>query len=176
AIGTLAFFEELGAVGNGWGARAESLRAEGQTALFVAMDGRVAGLLGITDPIKLTTPQALMDLKAAGVRMVMLTGDSKTTAHAVARKLGRDEVLAEVLPDQKKAAVESLQKAGRIVAMAGDGINDAPALAQADVGIAMGTGTDIAIEAADVTMVKGDLRGVVRARSLSGATMKNIRQ
>jgi Cu+-exporting ATPase len=176
AAGTLKLLEDLGIAGKEWVARAESLRAEGQTALFVAIDGRVAGLLGIADPIKPTTPQALMDLKAAGVRVVMLTGDSRTTAESVARKLGIGEVLAEVLPDQKKAAIESLQKTGRVVAMAGDGINDAPALAQADVGIAMGTGTDIAIEAADVTLVKGDLRGVVRARSLSLATMKNIRQ
>jgi Cu+-exporting ATPase len=175
-IGTIKLMEDLRIVGNDWFARAEALRAEGQTALFVAIDGHVAGLLGIADPIKPTTPQALRDLKEAGVRVVMLTGDSKTTAQAVARRLGIDEVLAEVLPDQKKAAVEVLQKAGRTVAMAGDGINDAPALAQADVGIAMGAGTDIAIEAADVTLVKGDLRGVARARSLSRATMANIRQ
>jgi Cu+-exporting ATPase len=176
AIGTLKLVEELGIVGNGWGSRAEALRVEGQTALFIAVDGKLAGLLGIADPIKPTTPQAVRDLKEAGVRVVMLTGDSKTTAQAVARKLGIDEVLSEVLPDQKKAAIEGLQKAGRIVAMAGDGINDSPALAQANVGIAMGTGTDIAIEAADVTLVKGDLRGVARARLLSRATMTNIRQ
>jgi Cu+-exporting ATPase len=176
AIGTLKLLEELGIAGNDWAARAESLRLEGQTALFVAIDGRVAGLLGIADPTKPTTPQALRDLRQAGMRLVMLTGDSRTTAEAIARKLGIDEVMAEVLPDQKKAAIEGLQKAGRMVAMAGDGINDAPALAQANVGIAMGTGTDIAIEAADVTLVKGDLRGVARARSLSRATMANIRQ
>jgi Cu+-exporting ATPase len=176
AIGTLKLLEDLGIAGNDWVPRAESLRGEGQTALFIALDGKVAGLLGIADPIKSTTPQALRDLKEAGVRVVMLTGDGKTTAQAVARKLGIDEVLAEVLPDQKKAAIDGLQKMGRVVAMAGDGINDAPALAQADVGIAMGTGTDVAIEAADVTLVKGDLRGIVRARNLSRATMKNIRQ
>jgi len=176
ALGTLKLLEELGIDGKEWVARAESLRAEGQTALFVAVDGRVAGLLGIADPIKPTTQQALRDLKAAGVRVVMLTGDSRTTAEAVARKLEIDEVLAEVLPDQKKAAIENLQEAGRVVAMAGDGINDAPALAQANVGIAMGTGTDVAIEAADVTLVKGDLRGVIRARRLSLATLRNIRQ
>jgi Cu+-exporting ATPase len=175
-LGTLKFLEELGISAGSWKERAEGLRAEGQTALFVAIDGQVAGVLGIADPIKATTPQAIQDLRANGVRVVMLTGDSRTTAEAVARKLGIDDVLAEVLPDQKKAAIERLQKEGRIVAMAGDGINDAPALAQADVGIAMGTGTDIAIEVADVTLVKGDLRGVVRARALSRATMKNIRQ
>jgi Cu+-exporting ATPase len=176
AIGTFKLLEGLGVPTDGWRIRAEAFRVEGQTALFVAIDGRVAGILGIADPIKPTTPQALRDLKADGVRVVMLTGDSRTTADAVARKLGIDEVIAEVLPDEKKSTVERLQKEGRVVAMAGDGINDAPALAQADVGIAMGTGTDIAIEAADLTLVKGDLRGVVRARSLSRATMKNIRQ
>jgi len=175
-IGTAALLAELGVSAEEGRARAEALRVEGQTALFVAVDGRLAGILGIADPLKPTTSQALQDLRAEGVRVVMLTGDSRTTAEAVARKLGIDEVLAEVLPDQKKAAVEALQKSGRIVAMAGDGINDAPALAQADVGIAMGTGADIAIEAADVTLVKGDLRGVVRARALSRATMANIRQ
>ncbi len=176
ALGTLKLLQELGVPAEGWDEQAERLRTEGQTALFVAIDGRVAGMLGIADPIKPTTPQAIRDLKAGGVRVVMLTGDSRTTAESVARKLGIDEVMAEVLPDQKKAAIERLQKEGHIVAMAGDGINDAPALAQADVGMAMGTGTDIAIESADVTLVKGDLRGVVRARALSRATMKNIRQ
>jgi Cu+-exporting ATPase len=175
-IGTAALLAELDVRAEDGRARAEALRVEGQTALFVAIDGRLAGILGIADPLKPTTAQALQDLRAEGVRVVMLSGDSRTTAEAVARKLGIDEVLAEVLPDQKKAAVEALQKSGRIVAMAGDGINDAPALAQADVGIAMGTGADIAIEAADVTLVKGDLRGVVRARALSRATMANIRQ
>ncbi len=176
ALGTLKLLEELGALAGPWKDRAEALRIEGQTALFAAIDGRVAGILGIADPIKGTTLQAVKALKADGVRVVMLTGDSRTTAEAVAKRLSIDEVLAEVLPDQKKSAVEQLQKEGRVVAMAGDGINDAPALAQADVGIAMGTGTDIAIEAADVTLVKGDLRGVARARALSRATMKNIRQ
>jgi Cu+-exporting ATPase len=176
ALGTLKLLEDLGVAGSDWVAKAESFRIEGQTALFVAVDGKVAGVLGVADPIKATTPQAVNDLRAAGVRVVMLTGDSKTTAQAVARKLGIDDVLAEVLPDQKKGAVEGLQKEGRVVAMAGDGINDAPALAQADVGIAMGTGTDIAMEAADITLVKGDLRGAARARALSRATMKNIRQ
>ncbi len=176
ALGTLLLLQELGVSAEGWKDRAESLRGEGQTSLFAAIDGKVAGILGIADPIKTTTPQALRDLKADGVRVVMLTGDSQTTAQAVAKKLGIDEVIAEVLPDQKKAVVERFQKEGRAVAMAGDGINDAPALAQADVGIAMGTGTDIAIESAGVTLVKGDLRGVVRARALSRATMANIRQ
>jgi Cu+-exporting ATPase len=176
ALGTYKLLEELGVRAEDWRARAEALRVEGQTVLYAAVDGRVAGILGIADPLKPTTSRALQDLRAEGVRVVMLTGDSRTTAEAVARELGIDEVLAEVLPDQKKAAVEALQKSGRIVAMAGDGINDAPALAQADVGIAMGTGTDIAIEAADVTLVKGDLRGAVRARALSRATMANIRQ
>ena len=175
-LGTFKLLQELGIPADGWGDRAESLRAEGQTALLAAIDGRVGGVLGIADPLKPTTPQALRDLNADGVRVVMLTGDSRTTAEAVARKLGIDEVMAEVLPDQKKAAIERLQQEGRTVAMAGDGINDAPALAQADVGIAMGNGTDIAIEAADVTLVKGDLRGMARARALGLATMKNIRQ
>jgi Cu+-exporting ATPase len=176
ALGTLLLLQDLGVSSEGWKDRAEALRVEGQTSLFAAIDGKVAGILGIADPIKTTTPQALRDLKADGVRVVMLTGDSQTTAQAVAKKLGIDEVIAEVLPDQKKAVVERFQKEGRTVAMAGDGINDAPALAQADVGIAMGTGTDIAIESAGVTLVKGDLRGVVRARALSRATMANIRQ
>jgi Cu+-exporting ATPase len=176
-LGTLKLLEESGISAEGWKERAESLRLEGQTALFVAVDGRVSGILGIADPIKTTTSQAIRDLKADGVRVVMLTGDSRTTAQAVARTLGIDDVISEVLPDQKKDAVERLQREGRVVAMAGDGINDAPALAQADVGIAMGTGTDIAIaiESAGVTLVKGDLRGVVRARALSRATMANIR-
>jgi Cu+-exporting ATPase len=144
--------------------------------MFVVVDGHVAGLLGVADPIKESTAEAIRDLRAEGLRIVMITGDSETTGKAVAKKLGIDEVLAEVLPDQKAAAVKRLQQQGRIVAMAGDGINDAPALAQAEVGIAMGTGTDVAMEAADVTLVKGDLRGIVRARRLSDATMRNIRQ
>ena len=157
-------------------ARAEALRAEGQTVMFVAVDGALAGLLGVADPIKETTPEAIRQLHAEGVRIVMLTGDSRTTAEAVARRLGIDEVIAEVLPEQKAEVVERLQREGRVVAMAGDGINDAPALAQAHVGIAMGTGTDVAMESAGVTLVKGDLRGIVRARRLSRATMRNIRQ
>jgi len=140
------------------------------------MDGKAVGLLGVADPIKASTPEAIRDLHAEGIKVVMLTGDSRRTAEAVASKLGIDQVQAEVLPEQKADAVKQLQDAGRVVAMAGDGINDAPALAQAHVGIAMGTGTDVAMESAGVTLVKGDLRGIVRARRLSRATMRNIRQ
>jgi Cu+-exporting ATPase len=156
--------------------RAEHLRREGQTAMFVAVDGALAGLIGVADPIKATTPEAIQQLHHEGLRIVMMTGDSRTTAEAVARKLGIDEVMPEVLPDQKAAMVKRLQDQGRVVAMAGDGINDAPALAQAQVGIAMGTGTDVAMESAGVTLVKGDLRGIVRARRLSRATLANIKQ
>jgi Cu+-exporting ATPase len=156
--------------------RAESFRGEGQTAMFVAVDGRPAGLVTVTDPVKETTPEAISALHEEGIRIVMLTGDSRTTAEAVAGRLGIDEVIAEVLPEQKAEKVKSLQAEGRFVAMAGDGINDAPALAQAQVGIAMGTGTDVAMESAGVTLVKGDLRGIVRARRLSDATMRNIKQ
>jgi Cu+-exporting ATPase len=144
--------------------------------MFVLVDEKPAGLIGVADPIKESTAEAVKQLHAEGIRIVMLTGDSRTTAEAVARKLEIDEVVAEVLPDQKVETVKRLQSDGRIVAMAGDGINDAPALAQAHVGIAMGTGTDVAMKSADVTLVKGDLRGIVRARSLSRATMNNIKQ
>jgi len=156
--------------------RAEALRAEGQTAMFVAVDGGLAGLIGVSDPIKETSLEAIAALHAEGLRVVMLTGDSETTARAVAARLGIDEVVAGVLPQEKAAKVASLQAEGRVVAMAGDGINDAPALARANVGIAMGTGTDVAMESADVTLVKGDLRAIVRARRLSRKTMANIRQ
>ena len=156
--------------------RADALRAEGQTVMFVALDDRLAGLLGVADPIKESTAAAIERLHADGVRIVMLTGDHRTTALAVARALGIDDVVSDVLPEQKAQAVESLQAAGHIVAMAGDGVNDAPALARADVGIAMGTGTDVAMESAGVTLVKGDLRGIARARKLSRATLRNIRQ
>ena len=156
--------------------KAEALRANGQTIMFVVVNEKPVGLIGVADPIKETTPDAVVQLHADGIRIVMLTGDSRTTAEAVARKLNIDEVVAEVLPDQKVDVVKRFQDAGRIVAMAGDGINDAPALAQAHVGIAMGTGTDVAMKSADVTLVKGDLRGIVRARSLSRATMSNIKQ
>jgi heavy metal translocating P-type ATPase len=155
---------------------AEALRAEGGTVIFVAVDDRVAGLLAIADPVKQTTPAAIEALKQAGIRVVMLTGDNRTTAQAVARRLGIDEVEAEVLPEDKSAVVSRLRAQGRVVAMAGDGVNDAPALAAADVGIAMGTGTDVAIESAGVTLLKGDLQGIVRALQLSRATMRNIRQ
>jgi P-type Cu+ transporter len=157
-------------------AEAERLRQDGATALFASIDGKGAGVLAIADPVKATTPAAVAALRAAGVRIVMLTGDNRTTAQAVARKLGIDEVEAEILPDDKARVVERLRQEGRVVAMAGDGVNDAPALAAADVGIAMGTGTDVAIESAGVTLLKGDLHGLVEARRLSQATMSNIRQ
>jgi Cu+-exporting ATPase len=156
--------------------RAEELRREGQTVMFVAIDGKPAGLLGVADPIKPTAPEAVKQLQAEGLRVVMLTGDSRTTADAVAKSLGIAELFAEVLPEQKVEVVRKLQTEGRVVAMAGDGVNDAPALAAANVGIAMGTGTDVAIESAGVTLVKGDLRGIVRARRLSRATMRSVRQ
>ncbi|HKI97479.1 MAG TPA: heavy metal translocating P-type ATPase [bacterium] len=176
ALGNAALLEALGIDPGPLAERAEALRGEGQTVMFVAVDGRPAGLLGVADPVKETTPQAIQALHDEGVRIVMLTGDSRTTAEAVAHRLGIDEVLAEVLPEQKVEHVRRLQAEGRHVAMAGDGINDAPALAQAQVGIAMGTGTDVAMESASVTLVKGDLRGIVRARRLSRATMRNIKQ
>jgi Cu+-exporting ATPase len=176
ALGNRAMLEEVHVNVGDLVSFAESLRASGQTVLFVVIDGRPAGFLGVADPIKETTAEAIRELHAEGLRVVMLTGDSRTTAEAVAKKLGIDEVIAEVLPEQKADTIRRLQKEGRVVAMAGDGINDAPALAQAEVGIAMGTGTDVAMESADVTLVKGDLRGIVRARRLSSATMRNIRQ
>ncbi len=176
ALGNRALMTELSVDISDIEARAEELRADGQTAMFVAVDGEQAGVLGVADPIKKTTPEAIKALHAEGLRVIMLTGDSATTAKAVAAKLGIDDVVAEVLPDEKVAAVKKLQAAGKIVAMAGDGINDAPALAQAHVGIAMGTGTDVAMESAGVTLVKGDLRGIVRARRISIATMANIKQ
>ena len=157
-------------------ARADGLRQEAQIVVFVAIDGRPAGLIGIADPIKKSTPAALAELRAEGVRVVMLTGDSRATAAAVARQLGIDEVEAEVMPQDKANVVKRLQAEGRVVAMAGDGVNDAPALALATVGIAMGTGTDVAMQSAGVTLVKGDLMGIVRARKLSRATMHSIRQ
>jgi Cu+-exporting ATPase len=155
---------------------AETLRQEGATAVFMAIDGQAAGVIAIADPIKPTTPGAVAALKAGGIRLVMLTGDNATTARAVAAKLGITEVEADVLPEDKSDVVERLRKAGHVVAMAGDGVNDAPALAAADVGIAMGTGADVALESADITLLKGDLGGIVRARRLSAATMANIRQ
>ncbi len=155
---------------------ADALRRDGQTVMFVAVDGRPAGMVAVADPIKATTADAIDAIHADGLRIIMLTGDSRTTAEAVARRLRIDEVRAEVLPAQKREIVRELQRQGRRVAMAGDGINDAPALAEATVGIAMGTGADVAMESAGITLVKGDLRGLVRARRLSRATMRNVSQ
>ena len=176
ALGNAKFLRELAIPTDELEQDAERLRHEGATAIFLGVDGKVAAVIGIADPVKRTTPEALNALAKEGIRVVMLTGDNKTTAQAVARRLGITEVEAEVLPDQKSAVVQRLQREGRLVAMAGDGVNDAPALAAADVGIAMGTGTDVAIESAGITLLKGDLTGIVRARRLSQATMRNIRQ
>ena len=176
ALGNRRLVEDLGVEPGSLAERAEELRSEGQTVMFVGVDGKIAGLVGVADPIKETTEPAIRALHDDGIRIVMLTGDTRTTAEAVAKRLGIDEVVAEVLPDQKSERVKRLQGEGRLVAMAGDGINDAPALAQAHVGIAMGTGTDVAMESAGVTLVKGDLRGIVRARRLSRATLRNIKQ
>jgi Cu+-exporting ATPase len=176
AIGNTRLLEDLSIDIRSLTTRADEMRTEGQTVMFVAVDGKPAGLIGVADPIKASTAEAIEGLHAQGIRVVMLTGDNRRTAEAVARKLGIDQVEADVLPDQKSEAVKRLQQGGHIVAMAGDGINDAPALAQANVGIAMGTGTDVAMESASMTLVKGDLRAVLRARRLSQATMRNIRQ
>ena len=176
ALGNVRLLDELGIEAGKLVEQADYLRQEGQTVMFVAVDGKAGGLVAVADPVKETTPAAIQQLHEDGIRVVMLTGDNRTTAEAVARKLDIDEVMPEVLPDQKAAKVKELQGEGRFVAMAGDGINDAPALAQAQVGIAMGTGTDVAMESAGVTLVKGDLRGIVRARRLSRATMRNIKQ
>ncbi|RJX33627.1 MAG: heavy metal translocating P-type ATPase [Desulfurivibrio sp.] len=175
-LGNLKLMQDAGVVAKDLAKRAEEMRKEGQTVMFVAADGRLVGLLAVSDPIKETTPQAIRELHEEGLRVVMLTGDNRVTAEAVAAKLGIDQVVAEVLPDEKADAVKKFQAEGKMVAMAGDGINDAPALAQAQVGIAMGTGTDVAMESAGVTLVKGDLTGIVRARKLSRATMANIKQ
>jgi Cu+-exporting ATPase len=176
ALGNRRLLEGLGASAGALLDRANELRAGGQTVMFVVVDGTVTGILGVADPIKEGTPAAIAALHAEGVRVVMLTGDNRKTADAVAATLSIDDVIAEVLPDEKAAAIKRLQDQGHVVAMAGDGINDAPALAQAQVGIAMGTGTDVAMESAGVTLVKGDLRGIIRARKLSRATMANIKQ
>jgi Cu+-exporting ATPase len=176
ALGNQAMLQELGVQPAKSADRVEELRRDGQTVMFVMVDGFVTGMIGVADPVKASTPEAIRLLHEDGVRVAMLTGDNRTTAEAVARKLGIDEIYAEVLPEQKGEIIKRLQGQGRTVAMAGDGINDAPALAQAHVGIAMGTGTDVAMESAGVTLVKGDLRGIVRARRLSRATMRNIRQ
>jgi Cu+-exporting ATPase len=176
ALGNEKMMKRIGAYDDRVATSAEKHRREGQTVMFVAVDGRAAGVIGVADPIKETTPDAIKSLHDAGLRVVMLTGDSRATAEAVGAKIGIDEIHAEVSPEDKLRVIRELQASGAKVAMTGDGINDAPALAQADIGIAMGTGTDVAMESAGVTLVKGDLRGVARARRLSQATMRNIRQ
>jgi Cu+-exporting ATPase len=175
-VGTARFLGEHGVEVSSFEQAADDFRREGATTIFLGVDGKAAGVIAIADPVKASTPAAIAALKADGIRIVMLTGDNRTTAQAIARRLGISDVEAEVLPDQKSAVVEKLKREGRVVAMAGDGVNDAPALAAADVGIAMGTGTDVAIESAGVTLLKGDLNGIVRARRLSEAVMRNIRQ
>ncbi len=176
AVGNAKLLKDLGVASADLESRADQLRREGATAIYIAVDGRPAGIIAVADPIKATTPAALESLRADGIRIVMLTGDNRTTAQAVADKLGIADIEAEVLPEQKNAIVRRLRSEGRAVAMAGDGVNDAPALAEADVGVAMGTGTDVAMQSAGVTLVKGDLAGIARARALSRATMRNIRQ
>jgi Cu+-exporting ATPase len=176
ALGNVKLLETLRVATASVAGDADRLRSEGATVMFLAVDDAIAGLIAVADPVKASTPPTLEALRAAGLRIVMLTGDHRATAMAVARRLGIDEVEAEVLPQDKGAAVRKLRQQGRVVAMAGDGVNDAPALAEADVGIAMGTGTDVAIASAGVTLVKGDLSGLLRARRLSRATMGNIRQ
>ena len=176
AIGNTKLMEREGVSLGDLEQRAEGLRGQGTTVLFAAIDGSAAGLLGVSDPIKSSTPQAIETLHAMGLKIIMLTGDSEATARAVARQLGIDDVMADVLPAEKHAAIKRLQQPGRLIAMAGDGINDAPALAQAHVGIAMGGGTDVAMESAGVTLMRGDLMGIVSAIKLSRATMTNIRQ
>ncbi len=175
-MGNERLLEELGIAAGELTMKADAMRRDGETVVFAAVDGQAAGLLGIADPVKPEAPEAIRDLQRSGLRIVMLTGDSQTTAAAVARKLGITDFEAEVLPDHKADVVKKLQEQGRVVAMAGDGINDAPALAQAQVGIAMGTGTDVAMESAGITLLKGDLRALVRARHLSTLVMRNIRQ
>jgi Cu+-exporting ATPase len=175
-LGNAAFMTENRIDASQLSEKAGKLRTDGATAIFAAVDGRIAGVIAIADPLKETTAAALQALRADGIRIVMLTGDNRATAEAIARKVGITEIEAEVLPDQKSAVVMRLKSKGHVVAMAGDGVNDAPALAAADVGIAMGSGTDVAIESAGVTLLHGDLTGIVRARRLSRATMRNIRQ
>nr|MDQ6926967.1 heavy metal translocating P-type ATPase [Candidatus Eremiobacteraeota bacterium] len=176
ALGNAKLMGDLGIAFSALTTQADLLRADGATVLYVAIDGQPAAAIAVSDPIKATTPAALDSLRAAGIRIVMLTGDNETTAQAVARKLGIDDVEADVLPQDKLRIVRQLKSEGRIVAMAGDGVNDAPALAEADVGIAMGTGTEVAMQSAGITLVKGDLAGIARARSLSRMTMRNIRE
>jgi len=175
-LGNAAYLTELKIDTTALAARADALRQDGASAIFCAVDGIAAGVFAIADPVKPSTPAALAALRADGIRIVMLTGDNRTTAEAVARRLGIADVEAEVLPDRKSAVVEKLKAEGRVVAMAGDGVNDAPALAAADIGIAMGSGTDVAMESAGITLIKGDLTGIMRARNLSRATIRNIRQ
>ncbi|PJA47894.1 MAG: copper-transporting ATPase, partial [Syntrophobacterales bacterium CG_4_9_14_3_um_filter_49_8] len=175
-LGNSKLLEEFKIDGGSLVEQALAMRSEGQTVMFLGISGKIGGLLAVADPIKETTPEAIKRLHAEGIRIVMLTGDNKVTAGAVAKKLNLDEVVAEVLPDQKAEEVKKFQQGGYVVAMAGDGINDAPALAQAEVGIAMGTGADVTMESSGVTLVKGDLTGIVRARGLSRATMANIKQ
>jgi Cu+-exporting ATPase len=175
-LGNAKFLAEINIATAPLEPQAEALRGEGATVIFIAVNGNPAGLFAIADPVKPTTPNALAELAQAGLHVIMLTGDNRTTAQAVARRLGIDDVEAEILPDQKSEIVRRLREQGRVVAMAGDGVNDAPALAAADVGIAMGTGTDVAMESAGITLLKGDLTGIGRARHLSAATMRNIRQ
>ncbi len=176
AIGNLALFGALAIDSGALPELAEARRKEGETVMLAAIDGKPAGLVAVADPVKASAAEAIAALRADGIRVIMLTGDSRATAEAVGRRLGIDDIVAEVLPQQKGEVVRELQQKGRFVAMAGDGINDAPALAQAQVGIAMGTGADVAMESASITLVKGDLQGIVRARRLSRATMSNIRQ
>jgi Cu+-exporting ATPase len=176
ALGNARLLEELGLAGAAQAAAADERRDQGETVMFVVLEGAVAGLIGVADPVKETTPQAIRDLHEQGFRIIMATGDNERTARAVAGRLGIDEIRADVLPEDKARIIRELQEEGRKVAMAGDGVNDAPALAQADVGVAMGAGADVAIESAGFTLVKGDLAGIVRARHLSRATMRNIRQ
>jgi Cu+-exporting ATPase len=176
ALGNLRFAELLAPVPQALKDQADAMRRNGETVVFLVVDSRIAGIIGVADPVKASTPEALAALNGEGIRVVMLTGDNQVTAAAVARRLGITEVRADVLPQEKGAVVKALRAQGRTVAMAGDGVNDAPALAEADVGIAMGTGADVAIQSAGITLVKGDLRGIVRARRLSRATMRNIRQ
>jgi P-type Cu+ transporter len=175
-LGNAALMTEAGVALGAAADQAERLRREGQTVMYLAADGRLAALLGVSDPIKATTVEAIRTLKEEGLRIIMVTGDTRTTAEAVAATLHLDGVHAEVLPEEKRAIIRDLQRNGHVVAMAGDGVNDAPGLAEAAVGIAMGTGTDVAIESAGITLLRGDLRGIVRARRLSRATMSNIRQ
>lgn len=176
AIGNALFMAELNIAVDELSGKAEAMRGNGATAVYVAINGKIAGMIAIADTVKASTPQALSELRKAGLRIVMLTGDNRTTANAIAKRLGITEVEADVLPEMKAAVVAKLKSQGRIVAMAGDGVNDAPALAAADVGIAMGTGADVAMESAGITLLRGDLMGIVMARTLSKAVMANIRQ